>query len=302
MENFPPDSNYLPSGGAGFGFLNVVYVSDSRYWPHTSASMVSLAQSSRDLLGTVYAVLVDVPARKKKRIISWGRGLFEQNFQVIPVSSTSLPALNTKGHVSKAAYVRAFLGDVLPVSLGHVLYLDSDTLVVRPLSGLRSVVDEIQGFGHRKTATVFAVANPEAGDHLRAFGVPRENYFNSGVMLIDLMRWRDRNPANDLLRLFTEHNVWWDQDGFNLFFQGDWAPLPSEFNRFEISEATEEEVIVHFAGSQKPWDFQSHHPYRSDYLRARAEAGSRLIVPSRLLRGFLLTAFQWIVQAWRRLT
>ena len=109
--------------------------------------------------------------------------------------------------------------------------------------------------------------------------VPGENYFNSGVLIMDCGVIRDQCPdweslaSMDKLRPYTRMP---DQDRLNAFFAGRWFRLPLKWNvrtglkmefewmqykyrdvsedlRVQIQEAIQNPKLWHFIGKRKPW-------------------------------------------------
>jgi lipopolysaccharide biosynthesis glycosyltransferase len=127
-------------------------------------------------------------------------------------------------------------------------------------------------------------------DHGHEFG----SYFNAGVMLVDLDKWRAANLL-ERGRRFANNNPdkmrHWDQDVLNHVFVSDWLAISDRWNacphlfgltkeyddydyRFTAEEtgAIANPAIVHFAGPGpiKPWNARCQHIFRSHYLDAKA--------------------------------
>jgi lipopolysaccharide biosynthesis glycosyltransferase len=220
-----------------------------------------------------YVVAIDLGAEAKCRLmevgarVSWVR--LDQAQQEL------LGSFYTEDRFSHwAAYARVLLGDFLP-AIDRVIYLDTDTVVVGDLTELSAF--DLAG------CTLGAVNDPlVAGmyarkvlgpDPARPLKIPR--YFNSGVMLIDLSRWRRGRVTERLIELLLERRpfAFYDQDPLNLLLRDDWTELPEPWNRLvpqpeTVPAATsavgrsggmrrhlllDDAKIVHFIGSRKPW-------------------------------------------------
>jgi lipopolysaccharide biosynthesis glycosyltransferase len=183
------------------------------------------------------------------------------------------------GWVSNAVYLRLAIGD----TVGHherVLYLDADTLVMGDLRPL--LLTPLNG------ALLGAVRDPQnpvigEGMALRAraeLGLPYgRDYFNSGVMLLDLPECGRRSLFTEARRFLSEHPdkvVLWDQDALNVAAADRWMRLDRTWNTFGISALAAQPdyrhddaepyspltmlladepnaAILHFAGPLKPW-------------------------------------------------
>lgn len=228
---------------------------------------------------------------------------------------------------SREAWYRVLLPELLP-EVARVLYLDADTLVLRALDTLWATALG----GH----TAGAVANPlypfmDTG-FMHALGLNGPGtYFNSGMLLLDLDRWRAQNLTSALHEFVASHGAaqqWPDQNTLNAVLRGRWLSLAPEWNAqnvyFDLKNAqlpcTSEQAhrarsdpaIVHFVAPYKPWDYLCKHRYRDNYFAHLAATPWHAGVPirgitwgNRLLR-LLPQPFMWLMlrrlgQGWRAL-
>jgi lipopolysaccharide biosynthesis glycosyltransferase len=87
---------------------------------------------------------------------------------------------------------------------------------------------------------------------------PDEPYFNAGVMLIDVERWRETGVEKrslDYLRRFGPKVWFWDQEALNAVLSGQWKSLDSSWNfpASMVDPFKEMPRIAHFSGNIKPW-------------------------------------------------
>jgi lipopolysaccharide biosynthesis glycosyltransferase len=184
-------------------------------------------------------------------------------------------SLKIDGHVSVATYYRLFLSEFLPHRLHRVIYLDLDMLILDDLVTLWET--DLQG------RSIAAVQEPGMEDRFRLFGLPVQDYFNAGVLLIDLDKWRTLNvPARvaEIMKEHYHHLHYWDQDVLNILFAGQWKKLDAKWNvttAYFKSEnkqrvvapyfavALKDPAVIHFSASIKPWQFRSRHPFKRLY-------------------------------------
>ena len=194
----------------------------------------------------------------------------------------AFPSLEKRqGEISKAAYYRLMLSEILPASIHKVLYMDGDLIVRGSLASLWDT--ELTGYA------VAAAVDGLSGDIeiYNRLRIPIEKvYFNSGVMLVNLDYWREHAVINefyDFIRTRAEDIALWDQDVLNYVFQDRKTLFPIKYNltsgflfktpRFdywknerELKEALKNPVVVHFAGD-KPWYYylRAPHPFTSTW-------------------------------------
>jgi lipopolysaccharide biosynthesis glycosyltransferase len=132
--------------------------------------------------------------------------------------------------------------------------------------------------------------------------VPRvSNYFNAGVLLIDLCRWRIERIAEitlDYLHRYP-HSPFSDQDAINAACDGRWQALDPRWNyqghrtvRISNLTGTERPGIVHFITSAKPWCYKSCSLNAAFYDEFRSCTSFARTPPERLADELMSRLFQ----------
>lgn len=194
------------------------------------------------------------------------------------------------GHASTATYRRAFLPDLLP-DFDRILYLDADLIVRSSLAELWST--DLAG------AALGAVVDPWMATIPAMRAAFPDGYFNAGVLLIDLAKWREEQVparfAEDICRRRQAgedprtHSH--DQTPLNEVLRGRWRAVSPRWNFTthltprvaaelaipapDYQVIAEDPAVVHFLGSHKPWvpGFESLTPWHAEFqaLRRRLE-------------------------------
>ena len=117
------------------------------------------------------------------------------------------------------------------------------------------------------------------------------NYFNSGVMYINLQQWLNSNLTKKFFELLSDESIvsrvkYPDQDILNIMFLHHAVLLPRKYNsiyslksEFEIknknhykSVINEETVFIHYTGVTKPWhewaNYSSAQFFRTVYEKS----------------------------------
>jgi lipopolysaccharide biosynthesis glycosyltransferase len=207
------------------------------------------------------------------------------SLSILRASAEPLLGFPVSGHATIATYFRLLLPSLLPQSVERVLFIDSDTTVTASLTPLWNL--DLQG---KALAAV-----PEHRISCLDHGYNYPDYFNAGVMVADLTRWRESNLLERGRQYAIEHPDrlrHWDQDILNHVFKGDWLPLEDRWNacphlfglnadydlsRESLNESESEAIanpaIVHFAGPGpiKPWNARCRHPLKDRYLQAKKQ-------------------------------
>lgn len=188
------------------------------------------------------------------------------------------------------AYYRLFLDKLLPETLEQVIYLDGDLLVegdIRelweiPMDG-KALIAATEMFHE-----AYYVSSPLALRTWKKMGIPaKQKYFNSGVLKVNLKKWRREKIGEKIIQYLTENKedvLWHDQDGLNAVLWNDRKELPAKWNvmtalfyetdygRINITEKEakmwmEHPQILHYTNSkEKPWKETCRHPRKSRYF------------------------------------
>jgi lipopolysaccharide biosynthesis glycosyltransferase len=199
------------------------------------------------------------------------------------------------GHLSRATYFRLLLGDVLPANLIRIIYLDCDLLLrhnIRPLWN--------QPMGNYTVLAARDELVPSVGsahgipETCREYDVaPEDPYFNAGIMIISLERWRSRRVGARSIEYLARHRSTVrlaDQDVLNAVLGNDWGELDSRWNVqcgtplsifsprrmgfFERVRRIRSAYLLHFTGPMKPWLDGPLDPERAEYHRTHGRLTS----------------------------
>jgi len=166
----------------------------------------------------------------------------------------------TRDDVSKMTFARLMIPMTFPDIVSKVLYLDTDILVLDDLKPLweTNLDGAILGAVLDNLDPHFKSGNPGYEEAPRV-----ANYFNAGVMLIDLDRWRNEQVSEKALAYMKQHHrtPFMDQDALNVVCDGQWKMLDRRWNyhncwstRLSNFSPSNRPAIVHFVSIMKPWN------------------------------------------------
>lgn len=202
----------------------------------------------------------------------------------IQVDADNLPAaLPVRTRLPLEAYFPLLLDRLLTVE--RVIFLDADLLVLDDIAPLWNA--DLQGFalGAVQDMAIPLVSSPRGVAGWNRLGLhPWCKYFNGGVMIMDLERWRAlgiSERALDYVRDPCNRVDFLHQDALNAILHGGWLSLPPRWNLLgslagrsfyhnsepAYGEALDNPGIVHFAGRFKPWLVGTGGPFAPIYHR-----------------------------------
>ena len=153
------------------------------------------------------------------------------------------------GHITQAMYYRYLFAEMLPPEITKILYLDADIICKGDLLPLWQT--DLQG------RVLGAVRDWGEDRSCGRIGLKNGRYFNSGVLLMDLVKWRQQKLFQWLEQVGNTKILWGDQDALNGVIDGDFVELPKKYNCIIINntllKAAPEDVIVHYIDYIKPW-------------------------------------------------
>lgn len=258
---------------------------EGSYVPHSAAMLLSaLDQVGDGELRIHYLHPPELPRADREAIAAMvTREGGEISFLEVP--DEAVAGFPIEGFTLKATWYRVFLPELAP-DVERVIYLDADVLALDDLAPLWQTQ-----LGDNLLA---AVTNLHQWDHVgrpEAIGLPPGlDYFNAGVLLLDLARMREERTS-ETLRAYAIDNAgrleWRDQDALNLVLGERRLPLHPRWNVMSsillfpwasdvfgeraVRDARDNPAIRHFEGPalNKPWHYLCEHEMRELYLGLR---------------------------------
>ena len=279
--------NYKPNEA------HIVYASDDKFAEILGVSLVSLYENSKDM-GEIIVYILDsgIEEDNKEKLLSVCRKYERKEIIFIPAKDIckklSMKVTADRGSLSQ--YARLFVASDLPVDLGRVLYLDCDIIVKRSIRELWNL--DLHG------KTIGALMDAFSKYYRQNIDLEENDImFNSGVMLIDLDKWREQQVEDKLLKFIIKkrgriqqgdqgtlnavlsHDTYCFDPRFNsvtIFYDFTYKEMmiyrrpPNFYTEEQIKEAIEFPTIIHFTTSFKslrPWVRGCEHKYVGEWVK-----------------------------------
>lgn len=258
--------------------LSVAFICDRGYVMQTSVAIRSLIDSRReDTALHIFVVTYGLEAEQEQELLSLGgeKAVLRLVRGDGCFSEDSFPVAESRYRVAtKAALLKFYLPALLP-ELDLVLYLDGDIIVRRDLSELAGVE-----LGDHLAAAVRDL--PQVFYERQLLGESRD-YFNSGVMLLNLRQMRAEGLTERLVeaRRTCADDKLMDQNVFNRVMAGRVLQLPFLYNVcyanlrrrwrrermwtklnaaygtnfYSLGQIRRAAAIIHYSSGEKPWKY-----------------------------------------------
>lgn len=249
-------------------YFNIAYGTDTNYQMGAAISIVSIIENNKnsqvkyffhiftDNISSVYATRLQVISQR-----------FNVSINVYTIDEKVLEKLPSSTVWPLSIYYRILAFDFLSKDVTKLLYLDSDIVCKNSISELESLE-----LGDFFAAVVADVDSTQQKNNQRLSIDFKGRYFNSGVILANLNKWKDNNCSAYIFSLIEKESAtgklkYPDQDALNIIFLGNLIylsrkynaifPLKTEFEKKDKNNhkkyITEETVFIHYTGITKPW-------------------------------------------------
>lgn len=171
---------------------------------------------------------------------------------------------------TSVVYGRLLVDTLVDPDVKRVIYLDCDMLVRSPIEELYAAELGPHPIGAvRDTQGAFIVGGKDIKNNRDIFD-PADPYFNSGMLVIDIDKWRATDiPARleELIASGVMSRLYYDQDVLNLIFKNNWQHIAPRWNTIDARHPHEglDPAILHYTGPFKPWHVVSNVAFRRIY-------------------------------------
>ena len=208
--------------------MNIVFTSDNNFVRQMSAAIISILENNKDEQIKIYILSKGIEKANQDCLLQMVKD-YDQEMFVIELGDVH-QYFETKidtGGWNDIVLSRLFLDRILPRDVERVIYLDGDVIVRHSLKSLWNT--DLKG------CILGMVMEPTTKkERKELLGIPQNgNYYNAGVLLIDLKRWHQRNAGERIVNFFKSHGGQLfanDQDAINGELKDEIYPLDLTYN------------------------------------------------------------------------
>ena len=277
------------------GIIHIVYATDINYAPMLGVSLTSLLDNNQEERFQIHILDSGIEEEDIAKIEALCKRYQQPKPRFIPAEDVSavlgIDVAADRGSLTQ--YARIFISRHIDPEIDRVLYLDCDTIVRKSISPLWNL--ELEG------ATIGALDDAFSVHYRKNLDLkPDDIMFNSGVMLIDMKKWRERNVEQRILdfirnrRGFVEkgdqgaltavlsrETMCFDTvyNAITIFFDFSYEEMiryrrpPRYYSEADVKRAVEDPVIIHYTLSflsKRPWMEGCEHPWVEEWLKYKA--------------------------------
>lgn len=247
--------------------IPIFFSVDNKYAPYLGTALTSLAENTSSKYNYKVMVLYrkDMLCRSNmdKLIMNMPDHIIIEFVDMDERIETITDRLENRlrcDYFTPTIFYRLFIPAMFP-EYDKAIYLDSDIVILGDLSELFSI--DIHDYLLGACIDYFAGETLE--NYLNFFvGVDKKEYFNSGILLMNLKKLRELNLDEHFLHLYSTYHFEClapDQDYLNAMCKGKVLILPQKWNtmphnNYDITEQENVEgvAILHYFLFFKPWN------------------------------------------------
>lgn len=260
--------------------MEIVFCTDDNYIMPTGVLITSIEQTNKGTPVHYNVVSEKLTESSKKKLQNCLKNQTSSiSFYSVDKNLLADCPVRTGDHITLATYFRILFPAIFPENVSKILYLDGDMLCLNSLKKLWET--DISYFSAGVTIDIYA----SDIRRLNRLDLPLSyEYFNAGMMLINLDWWRKNNIQQKTLEYIYKNPdscIAHDQDALNktlcetvkyvspeFNFQFDFWLEPEKllvqkkhFN--EITQSSKIPCILHFTGKEKPWHKECVYPLKN---------------------------------------
>lgn len=239
----------------------IVLCCTADWLPFTAATLLSCVQHGAAEIADLFVMVLGACAKDHQIYHEFTNA---HGFHVVLIDGVMPPLVDNYpfDRYSKASVLRLTLDKLLPAKYTRVLYLDSDIIAEGPIADILTVDLKNKSMGAVEDYQSLPHPFNRFSSYAEKLGLGKGTpYFNSGVMLFDWHKTREKGFLQRGLdriaaALQQGHSFKLpDQDVLNLEFVGEWQRLDLRFNlmAFFVDYFPMKPVFRHFSNRQKPW-------------------------------------------------
>ena len=236
--------------------IPIFFASDDNYIPFLAVAIKSLLDNaSNEYFYNIHILNTGISEQNQKRLIELetpNSKIFFKDLTQNVIKIRDRLDSTLRDYYTESIFYRIFIATLYP-EYKKAIYLDCDIVIVDDISKMYNI--DLKG-------NIFGVITDDVINTTPLFvvyakeGVGVDNYFNSGVLLMDLDEYRKERIQEKFVYLLVKYNFETaapDQDYLNVLCQNKVMFLEKGWDRMPIGEYDGELHLIHYNNFKKPW-------------------------------------------------
>ena len=203
--------------------MNIMIVTNSRYLKTTAVMLYSLFMQEAGPVN-VYLPYEDIQPQELADLQKYVSSFPQKKLIPLYVGTQFKEMVQSRNGIMVETYYRIIGWGMLPDDVERILCLDVDLVIQKSLQGLYNT--DLGDHVFAVCEDIFGKINGFHEGNKRRLGIPTEgNYFNAGVMLVNVKALRAGNEVEKILANVYqnyEHYEYNDQDVLNEMYQDNY--------------------------------------------------------------------------------
>lgn len=243
--------------------MHVALTFDDNFWAPAYATMRSVALFSHHRQDLVFHLCHRTLTEEHRADLERIREEFPVELRWYDLDQSAMfqdiaKRMPENKRLSNIVYARLMIDRLVAPDVGRILYLDCDMLVREDVAVLFDLDLEGNAIAAvRDSIGAFITGRRDLKQNRDIFD-PADYYFNAGMVLIDIAKWREADVIGRMEEAYSTgvmQRIYYDQDLLNLVFKGKWLKLPWRWNVIDARHAHDgvDPAILHYTAERKPW-------------------------------------------------
>jgi len=241
--------------------IPIFFATDDNYAPFLGVAIESIMENvSKEYVCKIHVLTTDLSPYNRAAIRRCVKSPATVEFvDVSEQVKTIAHRLHLRDYYTRATYYRFFIANLFP-QYDKALYLDCDIVVTGDVAQLYNTElgDNLVGAIQEEVMNTVDVF----GTYVEAvMDIPRQAYFNAGVLVMNLKEFRRINIEKEFLKLLEKRKfeVTQDQDYLNVICYKKSVPIWLDWNKTPIENPLYNKNVtpklVHYKINWKPWHY-----------------------------------------------
>ena len=281
--------------------INLVLATDDNYAQHAAITLMSAYEQAKNKNKINSFVLDGGISDDKKEKLKQSVEQYGGSIVFIRMDENIYKDMYISHQYTSAIYYRLTLPNLLNESIKKCIYVDCDLLFYDDIEKLWNI--DLNGYPIGAIEDIgLTTSKKRLLEKQKNIGLEDGSiYFNSGVVIMDLEQWREKDFSKLAIELATKNNfVSHDQDVLNKLFMNNWKQVDLRWNvippitylypkilfsnkeRNRSLKARKNPGILHYAGRYKAWEFKEYPEFNEYYYRLLNKSAFKNVIMPQL--------------------